>query len=214
MTQFKAFNISVSEDGFMAGPHQSLEAPLGIDGQLLHTWAFKTQSFQKWHGEGDGEVGIDNDFIEAGYTNIGATIMGRNMFGPIRGEWPNDEWKGWWGDSPGFQHPVFVLTRYPRETIDMGNGTRFTFVTEGIEKAHELALQAANGKDVRVGGGASTIQQFMLAGLLDSIHVAQISINLGSGELLFADKENQLKQYQELDSVISDSVIHLTYVKR
>jgi dihydrofolate reductase len=213
MTKFKAFNISVSEDGFMAGPHQTLENPLGENGELLHTWAFKTQSFQKWHGEGDGEIGIDNDFIELGYTNIGATIMGRNMFGPIRGEWPDYDWQGWWGPSPGFKHPVFVLTHYPRESIEMENGTSFTFVTEGIEKAFELALKSANAKDVRVGGGAQTIQQCMELSLLDEIHVARVPVKLHSGESLFSNSKLQLANYREVKQVASHSVVHQTYIK-
>lgn len=213
MTRFVALNISVSQDGFMAGPHQSLEAPLGINGQSLHTWAFVTKSFKEWHGESGGTLGIDNDFIERGFTNIGATVMGRNMFGPIRGEWPNEEWRGWWGEDPGYRHPVFVLTHYPRPTLDMGNGTVFHFVTDGVERAYELALEAAQGKDVRVGGGAYAIQQFMNAGLLDELHTAEIPVMLNEGEKLFANPNTQLADYHQQSEVISGDVIHRTYVK-
>ena len=213
MSKFLALNISVSEDGFMAGPNQSETAPLGKNGELLHSWAFATESFQKWHGGSSGTVGIDNDYIERGFANIGATIMGRNMFGPIRGPWPDDNWKGWWGPNPGFKHPVFVLTHHFRKTIDMGNGTSFVFVTGGIELAYEMALQAAVGKDVRIGGGAQTIQEFMESGLLDELHVAKIPIKLNEGEKLFSNENLQLRHYRAIDPVISGSVIHQTYLK-
>ena len=213
MSKFLALNISVSEDGFMAGANQSENSPLGENGELLHSWAFATEAFQEWHGNIGGTVGIDNDFIKRGFMNIGATIMGRNMFGPIRGPWPDDSWRGWWGPNPGFGHPVFVLTHHPRESIDMGNGTVFVFVTGGIDQAYEMGLRAAMDKDVRVGGGAQTIQQFMELGLLDEIHLAQISIKLNSGEVLFSNRDLQLKHYRAVDPIISDSVTHQTYVK-
>ena len=213
MTKFLALNISVSEDGFMAGANQSESAPLGENGQLLHSWAFATEAFKKWHGESGGAVGIDNDFIKRGFANIGATIMGRNMFGPIRGAWPDDDWRGWWGPNPGFKHPVFVLTHHFRKTIDMGNGTSFVFVTDGVERAYEMALQAAAGKDVRIGGGAQTIQEFMEPGLLDELHVAQIPVTLKAGEKLFSNENLQLKHYRAIDPVISGSITHQTYLK-
>ncbi len=213
MTKFMALNISVSQDGFMAGSNQSKDAPLGIGGESLHTWALVTKAFRQWHGEIGGTSGFDNDYIERGFTNIGATIMGRNMFGPIRGEWPNEEWKGWWGLSPGYKHPVFVLTHYSRPTLDMGNGTVFHFVTGGVQQAYEMALDASNGKDVRVGGGAYTIQQFMNAALLDEIHIAQIPTMLLTGEKLFSNPTSQLKNYRELPEVISGDVVHQAYVK-
>ena len=213
MTKFLALNISVSEDGFMAGPNQSLDSPLGENGMLLHEWAFSTKRFRERFGESGGSTGIDNDFIERGFTNIGATIMGRNMFGPIRGVWPDDKWQGWWGPNPVFEHPVFILTHHSRESIDMGNGTIFNFVTGGIEQAYELALLAARDKDVRVGGGAQTIQQFMELGLLDEIHVAQVPVNLNSGEALFTNRNLQLKDYRPVEPVRSPSVQHQTYIK-
>ena len=213
MTRFVALNISVSQDGFMAGPHQSLENPLGLNGVSLHRWAFVTKAFKEWHGESGGTLGLDNDYIERGFTNIGATIMGRNMFGPIRGEWPNEDWQGWWGSKPGYRHPVFVLTHYPRPSLDMGNGTIFRFVTDGVERAYELAMEAARGQDVRIGGGAYTIQQFMNAGLLDELHTAEIPVMLNEGEKLFSNPASQLENYPQQSEVISGDVVHRTYVK-
>lgn len=219
MTKFLALNISLSDDGFMAGPNQSLENPLGENGELLHSWAFATAAFQeryegsKESGESGGTVGLDNEYIRRGFENIGATIMGRNMFGPIRGPWLNDDWKGWWGPTPGYQHKVFVLTHHPRESIDMDNETVFIFVTEGIEKAYKMAQREAKGKDVRIGGGAQTIQQFMELGLLDELHVALVPVKLHAGEELFTDKALQLRRYRAAAPVISDTVAHQTYVR-
>ena len=213
MTRFMALNISVSEDGFMAGEDQAEERPLGRNGELLHSWAFVTESFKNWHGATGGNLGIDNDFIERGFTNIGATIMGRNMFGPIRGPWIDDEWQGWWGPQPGYRHPVFVLTHYERPDVDMGNGTIFHFITGGIDRAYDMASSAANGQDVRVGGGAQTIQQFLESGKLDELHVAKIPITLGAGEPLFSNREVQLQNYALATEVTSNSIIHQTFVK-
>jgi dihydrofolate reductase len=214
MAQLKALNISVSQDGFMAGVSQSLESPLGVNGEKLHSWAFATKSFQQWHGEGGGEVGIDDDFIRAGFTNIGATIMGRNMFGPIRGVWPNFDWIGWWGDNPGFKHPVFVLTHFARPTIEFDNRTSFTFVTTGPDAAYRLAMEAAGEQDVRVGGGASTIQQYINSGQLDELHIATSPIRLGAGEKLLSDQGNELANYELESQVDSDAVTHTVYRKR
>jgi len=213
MSKFLALNISVSEDGFMAGPNQTETNPVGENGNLLHRWIFPTEAFSAWIGKPGGATGIDNDYVARGFQNIGATIMGRNMFGPVRGPWLDDEWKGWWGDAPNFQHPVFILTHYPRESIDMGNGTIFHFVTEGVEVAHEMSLAVANGKDIRVGGGANTLQQFLEADLLDEIHVAQVPIKLGSGEALFTNPELQLKNFEKLEPIVSPAVVHQTYMR-
>lgn len=213
MTKFLALNISVSEDGYMAGPRQSFDAPLGINGHSLHKWAFDTKAFKQWHGEPGGSTGLDNDYIERGFTNIGATVMGRNMFGPVRGEWPDENWKGWWGPEPGYKHPVFVLTHYARPTLDMGNGTVFHFVTGGVKNAYELALEASNGQDVRVGGGAYTIQQFLNLGLLDELHIAQIPVTLHEGEKLISNPTSQLKNYRQLSDVSSGDVLHRNYVR-
>ena len=212
MSKFLALNISISEDGFTSGPQQTLDNPMGEGAMALHQWVFPTKAFSEWLGNEGGETGIDNDYVARGFTNIGANIMGRNMFGPVRGEWSND-WNGWWGDSPLFQHPVYILTHYPRESIDMGNGTIFHFITEGIERACELALKSANGKDVRVGGGANTLQQFLSAGILDELHLAYVPVVLGDGDKLFTDPQNQLKNYRTLESVVTEKVRHQTYLK-
>jgi dihydrofolate reductase len=188
MPKLRAHNISMSVDGFMAGPDQSLENPLGVGGAALHEWVFATRSGRKMIGEEGGAAGLDDDFFVAGETGIGATVMGRNMFGPIRGEWPDDEWKGWWGDDPPYHHPVFVLTHHARDPLEMAGGTTFHFVTDGPETALQRAFEAAGGRDVRLGGGASTIQQYLRAGLLDELHVAIAPTLLGAGERLFPDK--------------------------
>jgi dihydrofolate reductase len=194
MSRLRAHNIAMSIDGFMAGPDQTLENPMGIGAQRLHQWAFATRSFRRMHGMdgGDtGETGIDDDFIARGDAGIGATIMGRNMFGPIRGPWDDaDEWRGWWGDNPPYHHPVFVLTHHAREPLEMEGGTTFSFVTDGIESALAQATSAADGADVRLGGGASAIRQYMRAGLLDDLHVAVAPIILGGGERVFDNLDN------------------------
>ena len=214
MSKFIAVNISVSEDGYMAGPNQSMDEPLGQNGLLLHEWVFPTQAFRDWIGLPGGTTGVDNDYVARGFHNIGATIMGRNMFAPSRGAWTEDGWKGWWGPEPKFQHPVFILTNHPRESIDMGNGTIFHFVTEGLEWAYELSNEVANGKDVRVGGGANTLHQFMAAGLLDEIHIVRVPVKLDYGDLLFNEPTLELQHYQSLPPVVSHPVRHQTYVRK
>jgi len=214
MSKFLALNIAISADGYMAGPNQSLENPLGENGKIVHEWVFPTKAFHEWIGAPEGSEGVDNDYVARGFTNMGATIMGRNMFGPVRGPWLNDDWKGWWGPNPGFKYPVFILTHNPRESIDMGNGTIFHFVTGGVEQACELALAAAKGKDIRVGGGANTLQQLLEASLLDELHTAQVAADLGSGEKLFTHPEIQLAGYRKLEPVLSSTVIHQTYVRK
>lgn len=186
MSKVKVCAFSVSLDGYGAGPEQTLETPLGKHGESLHEWFFPTQSFQTMHGGGEGNTGIDNDFAERSFENIGAWIMGRNMFGPIRGSWPNDDWKGWWGSNPPYHVPVFVLTHYPRKSIEMEGGTVFHFVTGGIHEALENARKGANGKDIRIGGGVSTVRQFLQAGYIDEMHLAISPVFLGSGENLLA----------------------------
>lgn len=214
MSKILALNLSVSEDGYLAGPDQSLDEPLGKNGALLHEWAFSTEAFREWIGEPGGTTGLDNDFIARGFHNIGATIMGRNMFAPSRGPWADDGWEGWWGPAPKFQHSVFILTHHPRDPLDMGNGTVFHFVTEGIARAVALSKEAAGEKDIRVGGGADTLQQFMEAGLLDEIHLAQVPVQSGAGELLFTNPELQLRKYQALPPINSLNVRHLTYIRK
>jgi dihydrofolate reductase len=185
MTKVKVAAFSVSLDGYGAGTEQSLQNPLGKRGEELHTWIFPTKMFQKLYGKGEGTEGVDNDFAEKSFENLGAWIMGRNMFGPIRGSWPNDDWKGWWGDNPPYHVPVFVLTHHPREPLEMKGGTVFHFVTGGIESALEKAKAAANGKDIRIGGGTSTVRQFLQKGYIDEMHIAFSPIFLGRGENLF-----------------------------
>lgn len=187
MTQVKVCAYSVSLDGFGAGPDQSLKDPLGKGGEELHQWFFPTRRFQKMYGKGEGTTGIDNEFAERSFVNVGAWIMGRNMFGPVRGPWPDYDWKGWWGQNPPYHVPVFVLTHHAREPLVMQGGTVFHFITDGIESALEKAKAAANGKDIRIGGGASTVRQYLQAGHIDEMHIAFSPMFLGSGEPLFTD---------------------------
>jgi dihydrofolate reductase len=192
----RAFSISL--DGYGAGPDQSRENPLGKRGEELHEWIFPTNMFQKIYGNGGGTEGTDNDFAEKSFENLGAWVMGRNMFGPIRGPWQNDEWKGWWGENPPYHVPVFVLTHHARESISMKGGTVFHFVTDGIESALEKAMKAADGKDIRIGGGASTIRQYLQAGHIDEMHLAFSPVFLGSGEHLFAGTDGSRVDLPEL----------------
>lgn len=187
---------SISIDGFGAGPQQSLENPQGVGGLALAEWAFATPTFQRMHGKDwtvqsidrteGGTAGIDDDFYARSFRNVGAFVLGRNMFGPVRGPWRDDSWKGWWGDTPPFRAPVFVLTHYPRESIPMHGGTTFHFVTDGIHRALERATAAANRKDVCI-GGISTVQQYLRAGLVDELHLAISPVLLGSGERFLGD---------------------------
>src|SRR5215831_8901635 len=177
-----AFSISI--DGFGAGPGQSEENPLGVGGRALHEWAFATRTFRRMFGAEGGSTGIDDEFAARGFANIGAWILGRNMFGPVRGPWPDDSWKGWWGDEPPYHVPAFVLTHHPRDSLVMSGGTTFHFVTEGIQAALERATAAAGGRDVRLGGGVATIRQYLNAGLIDEMHLAISPVLLGSGEHL------------------------------
>lgn len=171
MPKLRVHNFTISLDGYAAGPDQSLDNPLGVGGENLHDWVVATRTFQRIHGEEGGEEGsVDDSFAACGLENIGAEIMGRNKFGPIRGPWGDDSWQGWWGENPPFHYPVFVLTHHPRPHLEMEGGTTFHFVTDGIEAALERAFEAADGQDVAVGGGASTIQQFLRAGLIDEMH--------------------------------------------
>lgn len=202
-----AFGISV--DGYSAGPSQSLENPLGIGGLALHDWVFSTRAFQRMHGRDGGTTGIDDDFAARGFENIGAWIIGRNMFGPVRGPWPDENWKGWWGENPPYHVPVFVLTHYSRAPISMAGGTTFHFVTDGIRVAVERASAAANEKDIRIGGGVATIQQFLRAGLIDHLHLAISPLLLGSGEQLFANIDMLKLGYQCAEHVCTPKATHV-----
>ncbi|MDP2228019.1 MAG: dihydrofolate reductase family protein, partial [Moraxellaceae bacterium] len=185
MSRLRVESFTISLDGFGAGPDQSLDNPLGIGGTALHQWAFKTDTFQKMLFGASGEKNVDDRFAARGFENIGAAIMGRNMFGPVRGPWPDENWKGWWGNNPPYHAPVFVLTQYPRADIPMEGGTTFHFVTGGIHEALEKAKQAAGDKDIRLSGGVSTVRQYLLAGLVDELHIAISPVLLGAGESLF-----------------------------
>jgi dihydrofolate reductase len=186
MSKLRVECFTISLDGFGAGPDQDLDHPLGVGGPALHAWALATQTFQRQlFGRNEGETGPDNDFAARGFHNIGAWILGRNMFGPIRGAWPDESWRGWWGDNPVYHAPVFVITHHPRAPLVMDGGTTFHFVTEGITVALERAREAAAGKDIRLGGGVNVIQQYLRQRLIDEMHIAISPVLLGSGERLF-----------------------------
>jgi dihydrofolate reductase len=206
MSKVKVAAFSVSLDGYGAGPDQTRENPLGKGGEELHEWIFPTRMFQKLYGKGEGTEGPDNDFAEKSFENIGAWIMGRNMFGPIRGPWPDDKWKGWWGENPPYHVPIYVLTHHPRESQNMKGGTVFHFVTGGIESALEKATKSANGQDIRIGGGTSTIRQFLQAGYIDEMHLAFAPVFLGSGEHLFAGSDGHRIDLHKLGFSITQTM--------
>ncbi|MBL9190223.1 MAG: dihydrofolate reductase family protein [Opitutaceae bacterium] len=207
--------FSVSLDGYGAGPQQNLKNPLGAGGMALHEWVFPTRTFQALHGgSAGGTTGCDDDFAARGMAGLGAWILGRNMFGPIRGEWPDDQWKGWWGDTPPYRTPVFVLTHHPRAPIAMAGGTTFHFVTEGIHAALSRAREAAQGKDVRLGGGVATVRQYLQAGLIDEMHLAFSPVLLGQGENLFTGLDLPKLGYQRSEHVASASATHVVFTKR
>ena len=185
MPKLRVHAFSISLDGYGAGPDQSLDNPLGVGGMGLHGWALATRTIRQMFGKEGGDTGIDDGFARRGFDNIGAWILGRNMFGPVRGPWPDDTWKGWWGDNPPYHCPVFVLTNHPRASIAMEGGTTFHFVTDGIDGALQSAREAAGTRDVRLGGGVATIQQYLRAGLIDEMHLAISPVLLGRGEHLF-----------------------------
>lgn len=219
MQKLRVESFSISIDGYGAGSGQSLENPLGVGGEDLHKWFIPTRTFQAMHSEGldggeNGETGVDDDFAVRGFENIGAWIMGRNMFGPIRGPWQNDEWKGWWGDNPPYHVPVFVLTNHEREPIEMEGGTTFYFVTEGIHVALEQASEAAKGKDVRVGGGVHTIRQYLDAKLIDEMHLAVSPVLLGKGESLFSGIDLVSLGYKCTSQTATDNATHVVIKKK
>ncbi len=213
MPKLRVHNFSVSLDGYAAGPDQSLDNPLGIGGQALHEWFFATRSFHQMRGEAGGEDGLDNRFAAQREIGIGATIMGRNMFGPVRGQWGSENWRGWWGDNPPFHHPVFVLTNHPQSPISMEGGTTFHFVSDGIEAALERAFQAADGNDVLLGGGVATIQQYLRAGLIDEMHLPIVPILLGKGERLFNHLDGGPAGYECVEFISSFSVVHTRFAR-
>ena len=186
MSRLVVRSFSISIDGYGAGPSQDLQNPLGVGGPELFDWFFHTRTWQRMHDGQDGEAGVDDDFAARGFDGIGAWILGRNMFGPVRGPWPDDSWKGWWGEEPPYHTPVFVLTHHPRPPLPMKGGTEFRFVTGGIEGALDQARHAAAGRDVRLGGGVSTIRQYLRASLIDELHLAISPVLLGRGEHLLS----------------------------
>jgi len=184
MSRLRVHSFAISLDGYGAGPNQDLNNPLGVGGMALHQWMFGTRTFRQMVGKEGGATGTDDDFAARGFENSGAWIIGRNMFGPIRESWPDDSWKGWWGENPPYHTPVFVLTHHPRASLEISGGTTFHFVTDGIHAALERAVKAAKGQDVRLGGGVATIQQYLRAGVIDEMHLAMSPVLLGSGECL------------------------------
>lgn len=215
MPKVRVHNFSVSLDGYGAGPDQTLENPLGVGGQRLHDWAWTTRTYQSMVGREGGEQNVDDDFASRrGDDDFGATILGRNMFGPVRGPWPDDSWKGWWGPNPPYHTPTYVLTHYARDPIEMEGGTTFYFVTDGIESALEQATAAAGGKDIWLGGGSSTIQQYLRAGLVDELHLAITPALLGSGERFFDHLDGAEANYEVAEWVGTPVALHVIIKRR
>jgi dihydrofolate reductase len=212
--KLRVHGFSISLDGYGAGPNQDLDNPLGVGGRALHQWAFPTRTFQKMFGSGDGTTGLDDDFAARGFENIGAWILGRNMFAPSRGPWPDDGWKGWWGDNPTYHTPVFVLTSHPRAPLVMEGGTTFHFVSDSIHAVHERAMAAANGKDVRLGGGVATLRQYLRAGLVDEMHLAMSPVLLGAGEHVFEGLDLPGLGYVCTDHVSTPNATHVVIGRR
>jgi len=210
MSQVRVESFTISLDGFGAGPSQDLDNPLGVGGTELHQWAIPTRTFQRaLFGVDGGTVGLDEEFAARGFQNIGAWILGRNMFGPIRGPWPDSAWKGWWGDDPPYHVPVFVLTHHPRPSIPMAGNTTFHFVTGGIHEALDRAREAASGLDIRIGGGSNTIQQYLRARLIDELHFAISPVVLGRGERLFDGLDLRALGYACVQSAASEKATHV-----
>jgi dihydrofolate reductase len=213
MPRLRVESFTLSLDGYGAGPRQSLGDPLGVGGSALHQWAFATRTFRRMFGQDGGTTGIDDGFAARGFDNVGAWILGRNMFGPVRGPWPDDAWKGWWGDEPPYRVPVFVLTHHPRAPIAMRGGTTFHFVTDGIDAALQRAFDAAGGKDVRLGGGVATIRQYLRAGAVDAMHLAIAPVLLGSGEHLFAGIDLPALGYRCVEHVPTPAATHVVLAR-
>jgi dihydrofolate reductase len=213
MSRVRVCCFSVSIDGFGAGPNQDRDNPLGVGGLALHEWVFATRTFRAMHGQEGGDSGVDEEFAARGFDNVGAWILGRNMFGPVRGPWPDDGWRGWWGDDPPYHTPVFVLTHHARAPLAMEGGTTFHFVTDGIDAALTQAVAAAQGRDVRIGGGVATIQQYLRAGLVDEMHLAQSPKLLGEGENLFAGLDLPKLGYRCVERRATAAVTHLVLAR-
>ncbi len=214
MSRVRVESFTISIDGYGAGPDQSVRNPLGVGGEALHDWIISTRAWREMHGKEGGATGIDDDFAARGNKNVGAWIMGRNMFGPSRGPWPDMNWKGWWGNNPPFHAPVFVLTHHARPPLEMEGDTTFHFVTGGIHEALHQARQAADGMDVQIGGGSSTIQQYLRAGLIDELHVAVVPVLLGGGERLFEGVDLPALGYECVQFVGSEKATHVVFERK
>jgi len=214
MTRFRVNAFGISADGFGAGAEQSLDNPMGVGGLAMHGWAFETKTFRAMHGGEGGSTGVDEEFAARSFENVGAWILGRNMFGPVRGSWGDESWKGWWGDTPPYHVPVFVLTHYERPPLEMKGGTTFHFVTEGIEEAAKRAAAAAGGRDVRIGGGVSTVQQYLKAGVIDEMHLVVSPVLLGAGEKFFGNLDLVKMGFRVTRHVMSERVMHVVMERK
>ena len=213
MPKVRVESFTISLDGYGAGPNQDIDNPMGEGAGELHRWFLPTRTFQRMHGDPQtGTTGVDDDFAARGFDNIGAWILGRNMFGPVRGPWPDDSWKGWWGDNPPYHVPIFVLTHFARPPLEMEGNNTFYFITGGIHEALNQARVAAGDKDVRIGGGADTIRQYLHAGLIDELHIAVSPVLLGSGERLFEDVDMRDLGYECVEHAATENATH--YVLR
>ena len=214
MTKVRVESFTISLDGYGAGPDQSLDNPLGAGGETLHEWVVSTRSWRQMHGMEGGAAGVDDEFAARNARNIGAWVLGRNMFGPVRGPWPDMSWMGWWGNNPPYHVPVFILTHHARESIQMEGNTTFHFVTGGIHEALDQAREAAGGMDVRIGGGSNTIQQYLRAGLVDELHIAIAPVLLGAGERLFEGVDMRALGYECVQFVGSEKAGHFVLRRR
>jgi len=214
MSKVRVSSFSISIDGFGAGARQDLQNPLGVRGPEMFSWFFQTEVWNKMQGESGGGRGVDNQMAERAFENVGAWILGRNMFGPVRGPWPDESWKGWWGDEPPYHVPVFVLTHHARKPLAMQGGTTFHFITDGAESALKRAREAAAGKDVRIGGGVSTIRQYLVARQIDEMHLAMSPMLMGEGEHLFAGINLQQLGFRVAQSVAGENANHILIEKR
>ena len=213
MGKVRVASFSVSIDGYGGGPRQGVQNPLGVRGLELHNWFFPTNAFKQMTGKNGGTTGVDNDMAARSLENVGAWILGRNMFGPVRGPWPDDSWKGWWGEEPPYHTPVFVLTHHARAPLEMNGGTTFYFVTDGVGSALKEAKEAANSKDVRIGGGVATIRQYLVAGAIDEMHLAVSPVLLGEGENLFADINLHEMGFKVERTVAGENATHVVLNK-
>jgi dihydrofolate reductase len=214
MSKVRVNSFSISLDGYAAGPNQGLENPLGVGGPQLFQWFFPTRTFKQMNGAEGGSTGVDDQWAHRGMENVGAWILGRNMFGPVRGPWPDESWKGWWGEEPPYHVPTFVLTHHSRNPLEMKGGTTFHFVTDGIEAALQRAKEAAGDKDIRIGGGADTIRQYLRAGLIDELHLAFRPVLMGSGENLFAGIDLPSLGYRCTEHVSTELAMHVLLSKQ